>query len=101
LLSSLGLSECAAFEQQPIGAITYLDTYFLMPVAAQDESVHFHELVHLVQWQVLGLEDFLLILAAGLAKRGYLDLPPEWMANGHESRFDTWGRLLERVYFTC
>ena len=87
-LSSFGLSEFAAFETQPISGITYLDTYFLTPTAARDKSVHFHELVHVVQWQVLGPEDFLLIYAAGLAERGYLDSPLERMAYEHQRRFE-------------
>jgi hypothetical protein len=45
-LSSSGLSEFARFERQPSTAITYLDTYFVEPRAAADESVHFHKLVH-------------------------------------------------------
>jgi hypothetical protein len=53
-LSALGLREFADFETQPMGGITYLDTYFLQRVAAAtDESLHFHELIHVVQWQVL------------------------------------------------
>jgi len=88
-LSSLGLSEFAAFEQQPISGITYLDTYFVTPNAANDESVHFHELVHVVQWKVLRPEEFLLMYAAGLAEYGYLDSPLERMAYDHQARFDS------------
>ena len=57
-LSALGLREFADFENQPISGITYMATYFLRRSAARDESVHFHELVHVVQWQVLGPERF-------------------------------------------
>jgi hypothetical protein len=40
----------------------YRDTYFLQrDAAATDESLHFHELVHVGQWQVLGPRDFLLL----------------------------------------
>jgi hypothetical protein len=86
--SSLGLSEFAAFEHQPTSGITFPDTYFLTPDAARDESVHSHELVHIVQWKVLGPEDFLLPYAAGLAEHGYLDSPLERMAYEHQRRFD-------------
>jgi quercetin dioxygenase-like cupin family protein len=51
-LSAWGLSEFASFEQQPMNAITYLDTYFVKPSAATAESLHFHELVHVIQWRV-------------------------------------------------
>lgn len=87
-LSALGLWEFADFENQPINGITYQDTYFLQRGAATDESLHFHELVHVVQWQVLGPEDFLLIYAAGLAGHGYRRCPLEAMAFDHQRNFD-------------
>jgi hypothetical protein len=46
------------------------------------------ELVHVVQWQVLGPKDFLLLYAAGLAESGYRDCAPEAMAYDHQRRFD-------------
>ena len=87
-LSALGLREFADFENQPIRGITYRDTYFLWRAVAKDESLHFHELVHVVQWQVLGPEDFLLLYAAGLAESGYRDCALEAMAYDHQRRFD-------------
>jgi hypothetical protein len=87
-LSALGLTEFADFEKQPISGITYLDTYFLEPSAAADESLHFHELVHVVQWQVLGPQDFLFLYAAGLAEFRYRERPLETMAFEHQRRFD-------------
>ena len=87
-LSAMGLSEFAAFERQPMGGITYLDTIFVLPNCAGDESLHFHELIHVIQWQVLGPEKFLLLYADGLVKNGYLDCPLEAMAYGHQHRFD-------------
>jgi hypothetical protein len=87
-LSALGLTEFAAFESQPMGGITYLDTYFLLPAGAGDEPLHFHELIHVIQWQVLGPKDFLLLYAAGLAEQGYMGSPLEAMAYEHQRRFD-------------
>jgi hypothetical protein len=87
-LSAWGLSEFASFEQQPMNAITYLDTYFVKTSAAADESLHFHELIHVIQWQVLGPKNFLLLYADGLTKRGYLECPLEAIAYGHQRRFD-------------
>jgi len=86
-LSASGLSEFVSFEKQPMGGITYFGTYFLERGAAGDESLHFHELVHVIQWQVLGPKDFLLLYAAGLAERGYLECPLEAMAYAHQQRF--------------
>ena len=87
-LSAFGLREFAYFEDQFISGITYKDTYFLQPNIAVVESVHLHELVHVVQWQVLGPRDFLLLYAAGLAQYGYQDCPLEAMAYGHQRRFE-------------
>jgi hypothetical protein len=84
----MGLTEFAAFEHQPMGGITYFDTVFLLPDGADDESLHFHELIHVIQWHVLGSENFLLLYAAGLVERGYFDSPLEAMAYGHQHRFE-------------
>lgn len=88
-LLALGLWEFADFENQPLSGITYNDTYFLQRSAvAIDESLHFHELVHVVQWEVLGPKDFLLLYAAGLAGHGYRRCPLEAMAFDHQGRFN-------------
>src|SRR6266567_334687 len=87
-LSEWGLSEFSSFETQPMTGITYLDTYFLLTSAAADESVHFHELVHVIQWQMIGPREYLLQYAAGLAKHGYLGSPLEKVAYAHQHRFD-------------
>src|ERR1035441_8169088 len=87
-LTALGLREFADFENQPISGVTYMDTYFLQRAAATDESLHFHELVHVIQWQVLGPKDFLSMYAAGLAEHGYRNCALESMAYDHQRRFD-------------
>ena len=87
-LSALGLWEFADFESQPLSGITFDDTYFLLRGSATDESLHFHELVHVVQWRVLGPEEFLLLYAAGLAGHGYRRCPLEAVAFDHQESFD-------------
>lgn len=67
--------------------ITYLDTYFVKTGAAGIESLHFHELIHVVQWRLLGPERFLAAYADGLEKYGYRDSPLETMAYDAEDRF--------------
>jgi len=86
-LAAWGLSEFASIGNQP-RAVTYLDTYFLEASAAGSEPIHFHELVHAVQWRVLGPEDFLLLYAAGLAAHGYQNSPLEAMAYAHQAGFE-------------
>jgi hypothetical protein len=88
-LSALGLTQFAEFEKMAASGITYLDTYFVLWQEAERESLHFHELVHVVQWQVLGPERFLAMYADGLEKHGYRDSPLEVMAYDHEARFNS------------
>src|SRR5687767_3467307 len=45
-LIALGLPQFAAFEHMDADGITYDDVYFLKRQRALDESLHFHELVH-------------------------------------------------------
>lgn len=87
-LRDLGLPEFEAFEAQPMDGITYLDTYFLRAGAERNESIHFHELVHVVQWQAIGPDQFLLAYASGLAQLGYRNSPLEAMAYAHQDRFE-------------
>ncbi len=87
-LGNLGLPEFAAFEQGKFAGITFKDTYFIQASQAANESIHFHELVHVVQWTHLGVEPFLLAYAAGLATNGYQDSPLEVMAYDLQGCFD-------------
>jgi hypothetical protein len=53
-LSSMGLARFADFERGDFDGITYIDTIFLKPIRSNNENMHFHELVHVVQWRLLG-----------------------------------------------
>ena len=88
-LSTIGLSQFAEFENMNARGITYLDTYFVLRQEAERESLHFHELVHVVQWQLLGVESFLALYADGLEKHGYRNSPLEVIAYNHEARFNS------------
>lgn len=88
-LSAIGLSQFGNFENLNASGITYLDTYFVLWHEAERESLHFHELVHVIQWQLLGAERFLALYADGLEKHGYRDSPLESMAYDHEARFNS------------
>lgn len=92
-LSALGLPELAAFEQGNYAGITFKDTYFVKADEASRESLHFHELVHVVQWGHLGVEKFLAAYAAGLAVQGYRESPLEVMAYDLQDYFDQNGQL--------
>jgi len=88
-LTAMGLAEFSRFENGDYRGITYLNTYFLQNEAASDESLHFHELVHVVQWQHLGPDRFLLGYALGhLLAGGYRANPFEDMAFSLQTQFD-------------
>lgn len=85
----MGLRQFADFETMDPAGITYLDTYFITSKHAKLESIHFHELVHVIQWELLGAEKFLAMYADGLERCGYRQSPLEIMAYDHEDRFNS------------
>jgi hypothetical protein len=78
-----------ALAMSSIGAITLMDV-----VAYPDEldrSTLFHELVHVVQYRVLGLRRFAQLYVKGfLAGGGYEGIPLERQAYQLGTRFDRW-----------
>ena len=86
-LSALGLKRFAAFEQGDYDGTTYLDTFFLKTSHVANEGLYFHELIHVVQWRVLGPERFLAAYADGLETFGYRNSPLEAMAYDAQAAF--------------
>jgi hypothetical protein len=86
-LSSMGLSQFAEFEHGHYAGVTYLDTFFVKRSSATSERLHFHEMIHVTQWRLLGPENFLAAYAAGLETFGYRDSPLEIMAYNAEASF--------------
>ena len=86
-LKAMGLAAFAAFEETDFAGITFGQTYFLKRAQATSEALHFHELVHVVQWTRLGPVGFLTLYAKGLAKYGYENSPLEKVAYGLQERF--------------
>jgi hypothetical protein len=86
-LSSMGLHRFADFERGDFDGVTYLNTYFVKRTKAADEELHFHELIHIVQWQFLGPERFLKLYADGLERYGYRDSPLERIAYAAQADF--------------
>lgn len=86
-LTRMGLAQFAEMERFTHGGITFLDTYFVTPDEQLNESLHFHELIHVIQWQLLGPDRFLLHYAEGLQAHGYRNSPLEVMAYDAEDRF--------------
>jgi hypothetical protein len=86
-LSSMGLTRFAEFERGNFGGITYLNTFFLKRDQSKNETIHFHELIHVLQWNILGSKEFLRSYADGLERFGYRASPLEVMAYGAEAAF--------------
>jgi hypothetical protein len=86
-LSTMGLERFAAFLQGDPDGITYFNTYFLKRRHVGNEALHFHELIHVIQWQFLGPERFLKAYAEGLERFGYEHSPLEKMAYEAEDLF--------------
>jgi hypothetical protein len=86
-LSRMGLPEFVQMENMPIAGITYKDTFFVSHLH-QIESLYFHELVHVVQWDCLGVDNFLLAYGASLLQFGYQNSPLEQMAYALQERFE-------------
>jgi hypothetical protein len=85
-VSKYGLPEFAAMETMPMAGITFRDMFFVDAVHGS-EGVHFHELVHVVQWNALGASDFLLTYGVGLAQFGYENSPLEAIAYRLQAAF--------------
>jgi hypothetical protein len=98
-LSSFGLSRFTEFERGDFDGIAYLNTFFVKNSRANDESLHFHELIHVVQWAVLGAERFLEMYAEGLEKHGYRKSPLENMAYYAEAAFSNWDEVFDAKKF--
>jgi len=87
-LGSFGLTGFRDFESMPMAGVTYKDTFFVTQNGRSNESIHFHELVHVVQWDELGPDAFLLLYGVGLAQHGYRASPLEAMAYRLQAAFD-------------
>ena len=87
-LSDIGLREFSDYESDDYRGITYKDTYFLIEREKNIESLHFHEMVHIVQWHELGPRNFILLYALGLAQFGYRKSPLEVIAYDLQDLFE-------------
>ena len=86
-VDQFGLPEFAPLQQVSFDGITFKDTFFLQQ-GRESEAIHFHELVHVVQWSQLGVDNFLLAYGLGLAAFGYAQSPLEQMAYTLQHSFE-------------
>lgn len=83
----LGLIEFADIAQMGLSAITFGDLIFVHQ-SLKTETVHFHELLHVVQWRTLGVEKFMLAYATGIMQYGYAQSPLEALVYDLQSQFN-------------
>lgn len=92
-----GLPEFAPLRQADFAGITFKDTYFVRREHGKREALHAHELVHIVQWERLGVDNFVLAYGAGLAQFGYEQSPLERMAYEVQAAFEQGHALMNLV----
>jgi hypothetical protein len=81
------LPEFQTIAAMPMAGITFRDMYFVDP-AYSCAGVHFHELVHVLQWQALGVRPFVLTYALGVLQCGYERSPLEAIAFEFQAQFE-------------
>ena len=91
----MGFSNFSDFEDGDYSGITYLDTFFVRRNCASEENIYFHELIHVIQWGLLGAESFLREYANGLSAFGYRNSPLEVMAYSAEETFNNQSRIFD------
>lgn len=75
------------FIDMELDGITYKNTYFIKKGYESDIALHFHELVHVLQWQNLGALPFIQRYMEEILRFGYRNSPLEKMAYDLQSHF--------------
>ena len=97
-VGALGLPEFEPMAAMPMAGITFGHMYFVQREHWQ-EPIHFHELVHVVQWSALGVAPFLSTYALGIARHGYEASPLELAAFDLQGKFERGDALPDVVDF--
>lgn len=87
-LRQMGLGD---FIDMDITGITYKNTYYILPNAINNIRLHFHELVHVAQWEKLGPSSFIERYIHEILGYGYNQAPLEKMAYLLEKHFGNGG----------
>lgn len=78
-----------------LAGLTLNDTYYVVPEVADNLQIHFHELVHVAQWQNLGVEGFITRYLEELKSFGYDNMPLERMAYELDERYMAGGPVVD------
>ena len=87
------------FIDMDLAGITYNDTYYLKKEAANELRVHFHELVHVLQWRELAPQGFIERYIREIQYFGYNNSPLEKMAYALDGHYQSKGRHLSVEQF--
>jgi hypothetical protein len=87
LSTAYGLPELAELESMPFSAITWADMMFVH-TSVMSEATYFHEMVHAVQWRVLGVDDYVMTCGVGLVELGYAQSPFEAFTYDMQHQFE-------------
>ncbi|MBL74007.1 MAG: hypothetical protein CMF21_04440 [Idiomarinaceae bacterium] len=84
-----------------LAGITYNDTYYIKKEAANELRVHFHELVHVLQWRFreLAPQGFIERYIREIQYFGYNHAPLEKMAYALDGHYQSKGRHLSVEQF--
>lgn len=91
-LRQMGLGE---FIDMPVQGITYKNTYYVSSKQVNSLRLHFHELVHIVQWGLLGAEGFINRYINEIQQFGYDSAPLEKMAYFLDHHYHSGGAPLD------
>ncbi|MGE3600746.1 MAG: hypothetical protein AB7N70_34930 [Dehalococcoidia bacterium] len=83
----LGLPAFEAMATMPLAGITFRNRFFVR-AGQLSEGLCAHELVHVVQWRVLGTRDVLLTYGLGIVQHGYEASPLEAIAFAMQEAFE-------------
>lgn len=90
-LRAMGLGD---FIDMKVSGISYKNTYYLLPTSVDNLRVHFHELVHVLQWQNLGALAFIERYMNEIKRFGYHNAPLEIMAYSLDTHFISSGEKI-------
>lgn len=92
-------SGLADFIDMDVEGITYNDTYYVKKEAENELWLHFHELVHVLQWRVLAPQGFIERYIREIQDFGYDNAPLEKMAYDLDGHYQSKGRHLSVEQF--
>lgn len=95
-LREVGLGD---FIDMDLEGITYNDTYYIKKEAANELRLHFHELVHVLQWRELAPQGFIERYIREIQDFGYNNAPLEKMAYALDRHYQSKGRHLSVELF--